>query len=53
VLFALPAWYVRGPSRDVARAPEHYVPNDGHFSAAGNAVMGQALAERLVPLLRE
>lgn len=38
-------------SRDVARAPEHYIPNDGHFSAPGNAVMGAALAERLVPLL--
>jgi lysophospholipase L1-like esterase len=39
-------------SRDVARAPEHYIPNDGHFSAAGNAVMGELLAARLAPLLR-
>jgi lysophospholipase L1-like esterase len=40
-------------SRDVASEAEHYIPNDGHFSAAGNAVMGRALAERLAPLLRE
>jgi lysophospholipase L1-like esterase len=39
-------------SRTVAHAPEHYIPNDGHFSAAGNAIMGEALAEKLAPLLR-
>jgi len=38
-------------SRNVAKTPEHYIPNDGHFSVAGNAALGDALAERLLPLL--
>ncbi len=36
-------------SRNVVRAPEDYIPNDGHFSASGNALMGRALAEKLLP----
>ena len=39
-------------SRALARAPEHYLPNDGHFSPAGNALIGAALAEQLTPLLK-
>jgi len=39
-------------SRTVARRPADYRPDDGHFSVAGNAVIGGELAERLTPLLR-
>ena len=39
-------------ARTVADKPEYYIPNDGHLSAAGNALMGAALAEKLAPLLR-
>ncbi len=38
-------------SRNVANTREHYIPNDGHFSVAGNAALGEAVAERLLPLL--
>ena len=40
-------------ARTIVRAPEHFIPNDGHFSAAGNALVGAALAEQLAPLLRD
>jgi len=36
--------------RDV-NAPEHYIPNDGHFSALGHAVVGRMLAGVLVDWL--
>ena len=40
-------------ARTIARAPEHFIPNDGHFSVAGNALVGAALADQLAPLLRD
>lgn len=40
-------------SRNVVHAPEHYIPNDGHFSVAANALMGEVLAEKLSPLLSD
>ncbi len=38
-------------SRTVVRTPEYYIPDDGHFSAEGNALIGEALATMLVPIL--
>lgn len=38
-------------SRTVVRTAASYIPDDGHFSADGNARIGQALAEMLMPLL--
>lgn len=32
--------------------PEHYLPGHGHFSVAGNAFVGNALADSLAPLLQ-
>jgi len=40
-------------SRNIAHAAEHYIPDDGHLSAAGNALVGAALAEKLAPLLQQ
>jgi lysophospholipase L1-like esterase len=40
-------------SRTLAAAPADYIPSDGHFSVAGNAAMGNALAEALRPILNE
>lgn len=39
-------------SRTVAASSaQHYIPGDGHFSVAGNALIGEALAAQLAPLL--
>ncbi len=38
-------------SRAVVRTPAYYIPNDGHFSDDGNALVGEAVAEILVPLV--
>jgi lysophospholipase L1-like esterase len=38
-------------SRDVVGTSEYYIPNDGHFSAEGNAMIGRALAKLLLPLV--
>ena len=40
-------------TRALVREKKGYIPGDGHFSVAGNAVIGQALADKLVPLLEE
>ena len=39
-------------SRKIAPKPELYIENDGHFSAAGNALIGEAVGDQLAPLLR-
>jgi lysophospholipase L1-like esterase len=39
-------------TRTIAERPEHYIANDGHLSAAGNALVGTALADALAPILR-
>jgi hypothetical protein len=38
-------------SRGIANGLEHYIPGDGHFSVAGNAVIGEAVAAQLASLL--
>jgi lysophospholipase L1-like esterase len=40
-------------SRAIAPAPEDYIPNDGHLSVAGNALLGEAVASRLARVLRQ
>jgi lysophospholipase L1-like esterase len=39
-------------TRTIARQSEDYIANDGHLSAAGNVLIGQALAAELAPLLQ-
>src|SRR5262249_15708931 len=39
-------------ARNVASAPEHYIARDGHLSVTGNALIAEALAPQLDPLLR-
>jgi lysophospholipase L1-like esterase len=38
-------------SRTVVRSPAYYIPDDGHLSADGNALIGGAVADMLVPLV--